>query len=77
METLDYYCDNSRHLVYKPYSTINFHLMANDLEINKCWFHKNHYDISKRRIEEIQGKSIVVSSKEILEIIKGAVAQLG
>ena len=45
--------------------------MADDLEINKCWFHKNHYDIPKRRIEEIKGKCSIVTSKEILEIIKG------
>jgi len=68
---MEYYCDNSRHLVCKPYSVINLHLMADDLEINKCWFHKNHYDIPKRRIEEIQGKCSIVTSKEILEIIKG------
>jgi hypothetical protein len=48
--------------------------MAKDLNIKKCWFHnkvnKWHYDIPKTRIEEIQAKCIIVSSKEILKIIK-------
>lgn len=44
--------------------------MAKDLDIKKWWFHKNHYDIPKRRISEIQNKCTVVSSKEIVRIIK-------
>lgn len=42
--------------------------MAEDLGINRCWFHKNHYDIPKRRIEEITEKSTLVSVWEILVI---------
>jgi hypothetical protein len=44
--------------------------MAEDLNIKRCWFHKNHYDIPKRRIKEITDKCIIVDSKEILTIIK-------
>jgi hypothetical protein len=44
--------------------------MARELGIKPCWFHKNHYDIPKRRIKEIQAKCVVVTSKEILSIIK-------
>jgi len=44
--------------------------MADDLNIKRCWFHKDHYDIPKRRIKEITEKCEVVSSKEILKIIK-------
>jgi len=44
--------------------------MANDLGIKKCWFHKHHYDVPKRRIEEIKYKCALVSSKRIVEIIK-------
>lgn len=45
--------------------------MANDLNIKKCWFHKNHYDIPKKRINEITSKCHqIVTSKEILDIIK-------
>lgn len=65
-----YYCDNNRHLVCKPYSIENLHLMAEKLNIKRCWFHKNHYDIPKKRIKEIQGKCIIVTSKEIVNIIK-------
>lgn len=43
--------------------------MANDLGIKRCWFHKNHYDIPKKRIKEITEKCIIVSSKEIVKII--------
>jgi len=43
--------------------------MAKELGIERCWFHKNHYDIPKRRIEEIQakcqGKSVSYNEKSI------------
>ena len=65
-----YYCDKKRHLVCFPYSIQNLHKMAIDLGIKKCWFHKNHYDIPKRRIVEITNKCNLISSKEILKIIK-------
>lgn len=68
---LTFYCDNARHLVCKPYSIINLHVMAYVLGIKYCWFHRNHYDIPKNRIEEIKSKCIIVSSKEIVKIIKG------
>tara|TARA_R110000772_G_scaffold5691_2_gene20353 strand:- start:9291 stop:9524 length:234 start_codon:yes stop_codon:yes gene_type:complete len=67
---LKYFCDNKRHLVCEPYSIENLHIMAEDLEIKKWWFHKNHYDIPKRRIEEITEKCELVSPKEIVRIIK-------
>lgn len=44
--------------------------MAEDLNIKRCWFHKNHYDIPKRRIKEITDKCIIIDSKELLTIIK-------
>lgn len=72
---LTYYCDESRHLVCVPYSIENLHAMAKDLGIDRCWLHKSpghvHYDIPKRRIAEIQAKCVVVSSREILRIIRG------
>ena len=67
---MKYYCDEKRHLVCVPYSKENLHKMAEELGIKKCWFHKNHYDIPKRRIAEIQSRCEIVSSKEILGIIK-------
>lgn len=67
---LIYYCDNHRHLICKPYSIENLHIMAKDLNIKKCWFHGNHYDIPKRRIEEIKLKCENVSSRIIVGIIK-------
>jgi hypothetical protein len=44
--------------------------MAEELGIKRCWFHKDHYDIPKRRVEEIQGKCRVVSTKEIVKMIR-------
>ncbi|MCH9735812.1 MAG: DUF4031 domain-containing protein [Actinomycetia bacterium] len=62
-----------RHLVCKPYSVENLHKMAITLNIKRCWFHNcnnPHYDIPKRRINEIQNKCTVISPKELLKIIK-------
>lgn len=64
-----YYCDEQRHLVCVPYSKENLHKMADDLNIKRCWFHKDHYDIPKRRIKEISAKCTIISSKEIVKII--------
>lgn len=66
---ITYYCDDKRHLVCFPYSNENLHKMAQDLGIKRCWFHNNHYDIPKRRIEEIKNKCIIVSTREIIKII--------
>lgn len=54
-----------------PYSIKNLHLMASALNIKRCWFHRDHYDIPKRRTEEIMTYCVVVSSKDIVSIIKG------
>ena len=68
---MKYYTDGKRHLVCVPYSIDNLHLMAHNLGIDKCWFHKDHYDIPKRRIAEIEAKCEMVDSKTIVKIIKG------
>lgn len=71
MEELVYFCDTQRHLVCKPYSIDNLHRMAEQLNIKRCWFHKSrhpHYDIPKRRIDEISSKCVVVGPREILKI---------
>jgi FMN phosphatase YigB (HAD superfamily) len=65
-----YLTDGKRHLVCIPYSIENLHRMAEDLSIKRCWFHKDHYDIPKRRIKEIESLCEIVSSKEIIRIIK-------
>lgn len=67
---MEYYCDTQRHLVCVPYSLENLHEMARDLGIKPCWFHKDHYDIPKKRITEIQAKCKVIKPREILSIIK-------
>jgi len=50
--------------------------MAQELGIKRCWYHpgpKAHYDIPKRRIQEIQEDTTFTrgSSREILRLIKG------
>ncbi len=67
---LIYVTDKKRHLICVPYSIDNLHQMAEELKINKCWFHKNHYDIPKRRVDEIEKKCNIVSVNNIIEIIK-------
>lgn len=69
MPHLHYYCDNLRHLICDPYTVENLHIMAIELGIKRCWFHNAsypHYDIPKRRIEEIQAKATVISARELL-----------
>jgi len=72
-----FYCDEKRHLICSPFSVENLHKMAEKLDIKRCWFHGGklpHYDIPKRRKEEIENECEVISSKKILQIIKeGAV----
>jgi hypothetical protein len=59
--------DDKRHLICYPYSVWNLHKMAKQLDINPCWFHKTHYDIPKKRIEEI----LVTSTRNIILIKNG------
>ncbi len=66
---MKYFCDNKRHLVCKPYSLANLHEMAKDLGIKRCWFHKSHYDIPKTRIQEIESKCIIVTTRKVVQII--------
>jgi len=66
---MKFYYDIFRHLICLPYSIKNLHLMADELQIKRCWFHKNHYDIPKRRIKEIQSKCTRVNSNFILDVI--------
>ena len=71
MIQLTYLTDGKRHLICVPYSIENLHIMADDLNIKRCWFHKDHYDIPKRRIEEIEVKCEMVSSRDIVKIVRG------
>lgn len=77
MNDLTFVCDTKRHLVCIPYSIENLHKMADELNIERHWFHskkdKSHYDIPARRIAEITEKCTVVSPKVILGIIKGEI----
>lgn len=68
---MEFFTDGERHLVCKPYSIENLHKMAEELNIHRCWFHSDHYDIPKRRIVYIESKCTLVNTREILRIIKG------
>lgn len=67
---LIYVTDKKRHLICLPYSINNLHIMADLLHIKRCWFHKNHYDIPKKRIQEIESQCIIISTKALARIIK-------
>ncbi len=67
---LKYLCDKARHLICLPYSIENLHTMAKDLGIKRCWFHKDHYDIPKTRVAEITARCELVSTREIVKIVR-------
>lgn len=73
-EELRFFCDPWRHLVCLPYSVQNLHRMAEELGIKRCWYHSSsgfkHYDIPKRRLEEVMARCTVVTPRRILEIVK-------
>jgi FMN phosphatase YigB (HAD superfamily) len=72
-----------RHLICVPYNVENLHLMAQALGIKRCWFHNGaagrfpHYDIPKRRIEEIRSRCEVVSARELLQVMKDEKSRQG
>jgi len=70
MSNLIFLSNNYRHLICIPYSIANLYFMARQLDIKQCWFHKNHYDIPKKRIKEIQNKTKIVNTRIICQIIK-------
>ena len=72
---MTYITDGKRHLICIPYSIDNLHIMAMELNIKRCWFHRDHYDIPKKRQKEIEALCTLVSSKDIVKIINGPVAQ--
>lgn len=75
-----YLCDDMRHLICEPFSLEGLHAMAEALNIKRCWFHNGgsgrmkgcfpHYDIPKKRIEEIHAKCEVVDPRVIHGILK-------
>ena len=67
---MQYLTDGKRHLICVPYSIENLHRMAEELGINRCWFHKDHYDIPKNRIDEITAKCEIVSTREIVRVAR-------
>jgi hypothetical protein len=69
------YCtDGKRHLICHPYSIENLHQMAQNLNIKRCWFHNDHYDIPKLRVEEIEAKCEMVPSRILIHIMRGEVS---
>lgn len=67
--------DKRRHLICVPYTIENLHKMADELRINRCWFHNSkhpHYDIPKRRQAEIEEFCWIVTTKELINLIKTA-----
>lgn len=71
---MKYITDGKRHLICVPFSIDNLHKMAADLDINRSWYHSSaalpHYDIPKKRLTEIENKCTIVSTREIIKIIR-------
>lgn len=73
---LIFFCDKKRHLVCYPYSKENLHRMAKELDIKRSWYHAGkfpHYDIPKKRYDEIRQHCLEVSPKFIIDIAKGKI----
>lgn len=67
-------CDDKRHLICSPYTVENLHVMAKELGIGRGWFHEGrlpHYDIPKKRVDEITESCMKVSTRMIVKIIRG------
>lgn len=73
---MTYLTDRYRHLICIPYSIEALHRMAKNLNIKRWWFHKDHYDIPKRRIKEIEDQCIMIDRRLIVHIIKGGLISL-
>jgi hypothetical protein len=71
LQTVTCVCDRRRHLVCLPYSIADLHMTAWALNIGAHFFHRDHYDIPKRRIAEIMAQCRVVRSRDIVLIIRG------
>jgi hypothetical protein len=61
-----YLTDGKRHLICVPYSIHGLHEMATALNIKRCWFHGDHYDIPKLRKTEIEAQCEIVRPRDIL-----------
>jgi hypothetical protein len=71
---MQYFSDKHRHLVCYPFSVGGLHAMAAELKISRSWFHSGrhpHYDIPKKRLQEIAARTEVVSGRVILRITLG------
>lgn len=76
---LEYFTDGV-HLVCKPYSIENLHRMAKSLGLQSHWYHHSstdlcHYDIPKRRKDDILNVCTIVPMREIVSIIRQATQQ--
>lgn len=69
--SLRYFIDSWGHLVCLPYSVENLHRMAQDLGINRCWFHRDHYDTPRKKYTEIALRCEHVRPRDTLAIIRG------
>lgn len=67
--SLVYVTDGRRHLVCLPYSVDNLHRMAAALGLDRCWFHKDHYDVPKLRQAEIEARCVRVRPRDVLRIV--------
>lgn len=72
---LRFFTDGARHLVCYPFSLDGLHEMARNLGIKRCWFHANrlpHYDVPKLRVGSLPERVEVITSRQLLAIIKGS-----
>lgn len=74
MSQIRFFTDGARHLVCYPFSLPGLHEMARNLGIKPCWFHAGrlpHYDVPKGRANNLPERVTVITSRQLLAIIKG------
>jgi len=62
--------DEQRHLACFPYSKDMLHIIAEQLGIKKCWFHKDHYDIPKHKQALVEKVAEKIPPKMLCAVIR-------
>lgn len=66
---LEYFIDNNRRLVCKPYSQYNVHRMAENFKISKAFIGRGFYTVPHKILPEVMEVATKITTEEIVEII--------
>jgi len=58
-------------------STEELHKFAAMIDVKRCWFHKDHYDLSQDKFDDaVLSGAIVVTSRELVQLRKDRRAKI-